>query len=760
MPSCSQFVEVIVPEAHNRVQAAKAALLEGAPDAVLVTDGWQGLASSQGVPLITVSILLSNRKRVFIKAVNVAGVVRSAAWIATFHEHEIRMLEYKHGLVVVGVVMDGTGENQAAWHLLTKGSAVDTQSVKCEGAGVSPTFAAGVNDDDVDTNKPTCGTLSTSLSHTLNKIENRCPATLTMLPRAHLSDGVVDESLASFRRSEGDLAATELSQIVASSAEDVGVGHSMIGNDASREPATTNGETHAANDAVLRKASSNCESNRVAFAEFSNNVRAPVNDIVTDESTSKHNAAEHPAAASFVKEACANANDVTSDEADGLCTTGNTADEIAVHSARTAIGKAHKPDTDWGRLGVAGPAFLKPTPGYTFQGSGLFVVWSAAHVFRLAINDAATAAPCIEAALAAGVTISEAVNSHDASRCLLAEAQQHVGSASTPLLSPTTSERLVLMKSVFSANRDALRHMVKTPAWRSLQRHLHCWQTVNDSFGSLEGGTTAEAHACVVDKLLSPFESAAHGLGHGLPLASFIAPVWESLLQHTSQWAYELTNEQCIEFAPEEVRATMRARFDAHVQMSPVIGIAALLEPIHFICNRDGVYMCDILRWRALFGRIALQAMEAELVRVAVALGHDREATLKEWRDFTVQGVCMSCNREIEICLLDRVEVDSWLLLVDSISPHRLPAPASDAALTARLRVWEMMGKANDDLSSSYSYPILAAVASRALVQHASSLVRERDWSTWKRLCHNSSVLMTAEHAQQRLDIAEFHNSH
>lgn len=165
-----------------------------------------------------------------------------------------------------------------------------------------------------------------------------------------------------------------------------------------------------------------------------------------------------------------------------------------------------------------------------------------------------------------------------------------------------------------------------------------------------------------------------------------------------------------------------------------------------------GDLVCDKERWEKLFGRSALQRIEDDLVRVAVALGCNEEDARMEWSDFLYGRTCSDWNAEISSCVRDAVDVKKWLF----DNSGKACEPATDRANRARLRLWARMGKA---VSSTHSgWPILSLIARRVLVVHATACAAERNWSAWKRLCKAERASMTLEHFKQRMMVAEYYN--
>jgi hypothetical protein len=256
---------------------------------------------------------------------------------------------------------------------------------------------------------------------------------------------------------------------------------------------------------------------------------------------------------------------------------------------------------------------------------------------------------------------------------------------------------------------------------------------------------------------LLPFNNAIHTLETNAPLASLIAPVIEALMAHTNSWAKEIAvnHQNRLIFSPAKVVRAVEARFKKHVRVSPVIGIAAILNPQYFVADGAlGDLVCDIQRWERLFGRDAMRAIEDDFVRVAVALGNDKDDARSEWSDFIFGRTCSDWNAEIGSCIRDAVDVSKWLL----DTTGKACACASVVGSRARLRLWARMGK--EVPKKHAGWPILSAVAQRALIVHATACAAERNWSAWKRLCKAERASMTLEHFKQRMMVSEYYNGH
>jgi hypothetical protein len=313
-----------------------------------------------------------------------------------------------------------------------------------------------------------------------------------------------------------------------------------------------------------------------------------------------------------------------------------------------------------------------------------------------------------------------------------------------------------MMQAVFLRNGEALKAAVNTPEWKALCGKIAHGNDFNSWFGPASH-MAGDDWPALVHKLLAPFNNAIHTLEANAPLASLIAPTWEAVLAHTDRWAAEISsnNQHRLNFSPSKVQRAVRARFMKHVRMSPIIGIAAILNPQY--CVKDEAlddYVCDAKRWEKLFGSKAMRAIEDDFVRVAVARGYDADDARSEWSQFIFGRTCPEWNSEIAINTKDAVDVGKWLF----DSSGKACAPASPQSHRARLRVWARMAKPETGDNAHDGWPILSEIARRALTAHASACAAERNWSAWKRLCKAERASMTLEHFKQRMLVAEFYN--
>ena len=214
-----------------------------------------------------------------------------------------------------------------------------------------------------------------------------------------------------------------------------------------------------------------------------------------------------------------------------------------------------------------------------------------------------------------------------------------------------------------------------------------------------------------------------------------------------------------LKFSTAQVLKALRARFEKHVRLSPVIGIASILDPQSFVEDACGYHVFDIDRWTELFGEQLMKVIEDDVVRAAVAMGHTAEEALAEWESFTLGRTCSQWNKELRLCTKDAVDVKKWLFWTKTGSSREPPKPAKEVGLRAKLKVWEKMGKAVKD-GEHEGFPILSEIALRALIVHATACSVERNWSAWKRLCKAERATMTLEHCQERMMIAEWYNGH
>lgn len=282
----------------------------------------------------------------------------------------------------------------------------------------------------------------------------------------------------------------------------------------------------------------------------------------------------------------------------------------------------------------------------------------------------------------------------------------------------------------------------------------------------------ADKWPTVIAKLLSPFNTAIHTLEANMPLVSLVCPVWQALLDHSKAWKQGISASQKFKFAPAKVVSALETRFKKHVRLSPVIGLAAILDPQLYICDDEGDYMTNSTQWETLLGEPLLKVIEDELVRVAVALGYSADDARLEWSNFFNGRMSTAWNSMLKMCTKDYVDVKKWLFwtrpaktaatqATPAAKVADAPKPATHAGLKARMKAWVKMGlPANDGGAEHAGFPILAAVAARALVLHATACAVERNWSAWKRLCKAERAAMTLENAQQRMAIAEFYNGH
>jgi hypothetical protein len=314
------------------------------------------------------------------------------------------------------------------------------------------------------------------------------------------------------------------------------------------------------------------------------------------------------------------------------------------------------------------------------------------------------------------------------------------------------------LQAVFLRNGAAFAQAVTMPEWREIYSKIAHGADLNSWFGPASVMAPEEWPA-IVHKLLAPFNNAIHILEANAPLASLIAPTWEALLAHTASWAAELNSNFPLRrhFSPSMVHDAVKARFAKHVRLAPLIGIAAVLNPQYFV--EDGGlkdYVCDIRRWEKLFGRQAMRAIEDDIMRVAVALGYNEEHAQDEWSQLTFGRTCSNWNAEIRACTKDAVDVRDWLF----DSSGKACAPACEVGQRARLRIWAHMGEKVTGEGAHAGWPILSAIAQRALIVHATACASERNWSAWKRLCKAERASMTLEHFKQRLLVAEYYNGH
>lgn len=406
---------------------------------------------------------------------------------------------------------------------------------------------------------------------------------------------------------------------------------------------------------------------------------------------------------------------------------------------------------------------LPRTDDATFNSTDLFVIWCSGHVWNLAMGDIAKVSQAIYFTLNAAVKVSNTVGKSDKVASMLHAAQQElkITRKSIPKHCPTRfAIRLTIMQAVFRDNSDALTKVVMHPDWARLSTKIAHGSDLSEWFGP--GSTLAKDRwPAITEKLLRPFKNAIHALEGNLPLASLVVPTWEALIEHAAAWRREVSKDSNnrLKFAPGKVEEAVSARFSKHLRVSPVLGLAAILDPYTFIEDDSGDCVPDAARWESLFSLQELTRFEDELVRVAIALGHEEQAARAEWAAFYSGRTCPAWNKELTLCKKDAVPVQDWLF-AERAAAAAIRQPADQKKLRFRVKAWAKMGAAVKGEHAHEGFPILSVIAQRVLIMHATSCAVERNWSAWKRLAKSERSCMSFDNVQARVQIAEYYNGH
>lgn len=406
---------------------------------------------------------------------------------------------------------------------------------------------------------------------------------------------------------------------------------------------------------------------------------------------------------------------------------------------------------------------LPPADSTTFEPTDLFVIWCSSHLWHLAVADVAKASGPVRETLDAAVKVSNTVRKSDKVASMLDAIQDRLGITrkSIPRHCPTRfAIRLTIMQAVFLDNADAFKELVMQSEWAQLGAKLAYGPKFNLWFGP--ASTMAKDRwPALIDQLLRPFKNAIIALEGNQPLASLVVPTWEALLNHAKEWQREVSKKSVdrLKFSPAAVVSALRARFQKHLRVSPVLGLAAILDPYTFITDESGDCVPDAARWDALLGEAMLERIEDDLVRVAKALGHDEKTTREEWAAFYSGRTSKAWNASLRLCIKDAVPVKTWLFAERS-TPAVARQPANAKNLRFRVKAWTNMGAAVTGEHAHDGFRVLSVIARRTLAMHATSCSVERNWSAWKRLAKAERSCMSFKNVQQRVQIAEYYNGH